>query len=149
MEFNRIRLLEHLAVDCPLSLLQFCDEMQRRFGLPDFEFNFENETEWGQVEHNSIEFNVSRPYERGTLEEWDGSVPVGCNFGITLMLAQDSPPGHDAEWSSAELVPRIGQGLADLLGRRVYHHRTWVGAGANLVRKRVFHPRERAAEPLS
>jgi hypothetical protein len=147
MEFDRIRLMEHLAVDCPLSLQEFCDAMRRRFGLPAFEFDFENETEWGLVEHEGIEYNVSRPYERGTLEEWDGSVPVGCNFGVTLMVSQDCPPGHDAEWSSAELVPHIGQGLADLLGRRVYHHRTWVGAGENVVRKRIFHPRARRAEP--
>ena len=141
MEFDRIRLMEHLAIDCPLSLQEFCDAVQRRFGLPAFEFDFENETEWGLVEHEGIEYNVSRPYERGTLEEWDGSVPVGCNFGVRLMVSQDCPPNRDAEWSSAELVPHIGQGLADLLGRRVYHHRTWVGAGENVVRKRVFHPR--------
>jgi hypothetical protein len=149
MEFDRIRLMEHLAVDCPLSLQEFCGAMQRRFGLPEFEFDSENETEWGSVEHEGVEYNVSRPYERGTLEEWDGSVPVGCNFGVTLMVLQDCPPAQDAEWSSAELVPHIGQGLADLLGRRVYHHRTWVGAGENVVQKRVFHPRARRAERVA
>src|SRR5262245_26623931 len=103
MEFDRIRLMEHLAVDCPLSLQEFCDAMQRRFGLPAFEFDSENETEWGLVEHEGIEYNVSRPYERGTLEEWDGS----GTFGVTLMLSQDC---------------RLS--LADVVGRRVYHHRT-------------------------
>jgi hypothetical protein len=146
MEFNRVRFMELLAIDCPLSLQKFCDAMQREFGLPDFTFDFENETEWGLVEHEGVEYNVSRPYERGTLEEWDGSVPAGCNLGITLMVSQDCPPGQDAEWSSAELVPLIAQGLADLLGRRVYHHRSWLGTGENLTRKRVFHPKVRRAE---
>jgi hypothetical protein len=140
MEFGQIRVMEHLAIDSPLSLSEFCEAMQRRFGLPDFEFDSENETEWGLVEHEGVEYNVSRPYERGTLEEWDGSVPAGCNFGVTLMVSQQCPAGRDVAWSSAELVPLIGQGLADLLGSRVYHHRSWVQGGENLVRKRVFTP---------
>ena len=147
MEFSRIRLMEHLAVDCPLSLEEFCKAMRQRFGLPDFKYDFENETEWGLVEHEGIEYNVSRPYERGTLEEWDGSVPVGCNVGVTLMVSQECPPSQDAEWSSAELVTHIGQGLADLLGGRVYHHRSWIQGGKNMTRKRVFHPRPGRAEP--
>jgi hypothetical protein len=146
MGFRYIRLMEHLAVDCSLSLLEFCDRMQRRFGLPEFELDFENETEWGLVIHEGIEYNVSRPYERGTLEEWDGSVPVGCNFGVTLTVSEECPPSQDAAWSSGELVQQIGQGLADLLGRRVYHHRSWVQGGENTVRKRVFLPRSRHAE---
>jgi hypothetical protein len=146
MEFDRIRFMEKLAVDCPLSLQEFCDTMQRQFGLPDFEFDCENENEWGLVEHEGIEYNVSRPYERGTLEEWDGSVPVGCNFGVILMVFKDCPPGQDAEWSPAELVSKVGQDLADLLWQRVYHHRSWAKAGENVTRKRVFHPSSRRAE---
>ena len=147
MEFSRTRLMEHLAVDCPLSLHEFCGAMQRQFELSDFVFDCENATEWGLVEHDGIEYNVSRPYERGTLKEWDDSVPVGCNFGVILIVAQDCSPGRNAEWSSDELVPHVGQGLADLFGQRVYHHRTWLGVGNNLSRKRVFHPMPSSAEP--
>ena len=71
---------------------------------------------------------------------------MGCNFGVTLMVSQDCPPNRDAEWSSVELVPRIGQELADLLGQRVYYHRTWLGVGESLVRKRAFHPSARRTE---
>jgi hypothetical protein len=141
MKHDRTRLMELLAVDCPLTLEAFCDAMRGRFGLPDFEFDSENETEWGLVERDGIEYNVSRPYERGTLQKWDDSVPAGCNFGVTLIVSKDCPPYQDVEWSSAELVPNIGQGLADLLGQRVYHHRSWVGVGDNVMQRRVFHPR--------
>ncbi len=134
MEFDRIRHMELLAIDCPLSLREFCDAMQRRLGLPTFEFDFENETEWGLIEHAGIEYNVSRPYERGTLAKWDGLVPVGCNFGVTLMVSQDRPPRHNAEWSFVELVPDVGQRLADTFGMPVYHHRTWMGVGKSMVR---------------
>jgi hypothetical protein len=142
MDFGRIRLMESLALDCPLSLEEFCDVFRGLSSLPEFEYDCENETEWGLVEQEGIEYNVSRPYERGTLEEWDGSVPVGCNFGITLMVSQDCPPGRDAAWGSAELAPRIGQALADKLGIRVYHHRS-SSAGESGGRKVVFHPRSR------
>jgi hypothetical protein len=76
MDFGRIRLMEFLALDSPLSLEEFCHIFRRLFGLPEFKYDCENETEWGLVEHEGIEYNVSRPYERGTLEDWDGSVAV-------------------------------------------------------------------------
>lgn len=142
MEFDRIRLMEHLTVDCQLTLVEFCEAMQRLFGLPDFEYDCENETEWGLVNHGGIEYNVSRPYERGTLEEWDGSVPAGCNVGLTLTAFVDCSPGFDPDWSSAELVERVGQALADLLRCRVYHHRTWLESSKNVTHKRVFQPNQ-------
>lgn len=115
--------------------------MQRGFKLPDFEYDCENETEWGSVKHEGIDFNVSRPYERGVLEEWDGSVPVGCTIGVTLTAFKDCPPGQDPHWTSNDLVERVGQRLANLLGLRVYHHRTWLGVGTNVTHKRVFPPK--------
>jgi hypothetical protein len=80
MDLSHIRLMECLALDSRLSLEELCDVFRRLFRLPEFGYDCENETEWGLVEHEGIEYNVSRPYERATLEEWDGSVPVGCNF---------------------------------------------------------------------
>jgi hypothetical protein len=61
------------------------------------------------------------------------------------MVSQDSPIGRDTNWSASDLVPNIGQGLADLLGRRVYHHRTWLGVGENVMRTLVFYPKVRGA----
>ena len=62
------------------------------------------------------------------------------------MVSQDRPPRHNAEWSFVELVPDVGQRLADTFGMPVYHHRTWMGVGKSMVRERIFHPRERRAE---
>ena len=90
--------MEHLAVDCPLSLQEFCSAMQQRLNLSKFEFDFENETEWGLVESEGIEYNVSRPYERGTLQEWDETVPAGCNFGISLEVSEECPLEQNIEW---------------------------------------------------
>jgi hypothetical protein len=140
MEFDRIRFMEHLAVDCPLSLWELCERMQQQFSLPEFSFDSENETEWGLVEHDGIQYNVSRPYKRYRLSDWDGTVPYGCNFGITLMVSSARPPEQDIDWSGDNLVPNVGQRLAVMLGRRVFHHRTWVRVGENVARQRVFYP---------
>jgi hypothetical protein len=147
MDLQRVRLMEHLAVDCPLTLRAFCDAMQRRLGLPEFACDCENETEWCWVEHEEIEHNVSRPFEPGTLQKWDSTVPSGCNFGVTLAVSQACPPDMDAVWSGSELVPRIAQALADLLGVRVYHHRTWLGVSDSRARSRVFEPSGPGPEP--
>ena len=133
--------MEHLAVDCPLSLQEFCSAMQQRLALSKFEFDFETETEWGLIESKGIEYNVSRSYERGTLQEWDDTVPVGCNFAITLAVSEECSPEQNLEWSSVEFVPNIGQMLAELFDTPVYHHRTWLGVGKNLKQKKAFYPK--------
>jgi hypothetical protein len=145
MDISESRFMEHLATDSSLSLREFCARMQRQFGLPDFEFDAENETEWGLVVRESVEYNVSRPYQRGTLQAWDGSVPVGCNFGVTLRVSDQCPASHDAAWSLSNLVAPVAQGLADVLEQSVHHHRTWVKDGASIARKQVFRPKANRA----
>ena len=140
MEFDQIRFMEHLALDCRLSLHNFCEAMQRRFELPTFEFDAENETAWGLVEHKGIEYNVSRPYKRGTLHEWDDSVPEDCNFGVILMVSRECPPSQNPDWSLADLVPNISQGLANLFRCRVYHHRTRINGSSDVLRTGIFEP---------
>jgi hypothetical protein len=141
METDRIKFTEHLAADCPLSLKEFCSSVQKELALPDFEFDYENETEWGTVEHKNIEYNISRPYECGTLHKWDNSVPLNCNFRISLIIPKDSSPKYDLNWGLIELVPQIGQTLSNLFKTEIYHHRTWIGVGQNLIRNQVFRPK--------
>jgi hypothetical protein len=121
----------------PAALDRCLYQMSRLFALPPLQFNCENETEWGLVEHQGIEYNVSRPYERGTLEEWDGSVPVGCTFGVTLIVSRDCPPSQDAEWSASVLASHVARGLADVLRLRVYHHRSQGPEGRSVVSSTV------------
>lgn len=111
--------------------------------LPPFEFDCENMTEWGSIETEGglLGVNVSRPYERGTLHEWDPSVPMGCNFGISLVVSKEAPESWTHQWAAAELVPRYAQEIADLAGAEVYYHRTWFGPGQNVMRDGVFSPK--------
>lgn len=138
--YHRTSVMEHLAFTSDLDLQGFCKRFQRALNLPEFEFDGENETEWGLVEVGGVEYNVSRPYERGTLQAWDKSVPSGCNFGVSLILYEDDPDSYNHEWAFDNLVVPVAQKIADEFRIRVYYHRTWLGAGQNVERDMVFRP---------
>ena len=117
--------MEHLAIHSQLNLTDFCRKLSILLNLPDFQFDSENETEWGEAKSEYLIINVSRPYEKGTLQEWDDTVPAGCNFGISITK------------KSIELneIIRIGKLIANEFKSSVYYHRTWVEPGNNIKRE--------------
>lgn len=88
---TRTQLAEHFAFWSPLSLTQLCRLVGERLQLPEFTFDFENETEWGIASRDGLEYNMSSPYEDGTLQKWDSSVPAGCNIGLMVSVPADAP----------------------------------------------------------
>lgn len=132
--------IEHLAVAARFSLRDFCARFRLALSLPAFAFDCENDTEWGCVRVDGIEYNVSRPYETGTLQSWDETVPDGCDFGISLCVLRGHPQAEDDVWIDTHLVVRAGEALARELKMEVFRHRTWLGVGNNVQRKRVFRP---------
>lgn len=117
--------MEHLALHSNLPLKDFCDRLAELFDMPDFEFDHENETEWGESKKEDMTFNVNRPYEKGTLSKWDDTVPEKCNYGISI-----TKPRFDQN----EIL-KIGQSIADKFHVTVFYHRTWVKPGQNIKRK--------------
>ena len=132
--------MNHIAVQAPLSLRDFCSRFCQILNLPGCEFGFEDATEWGLVEVNNIEYNISRPYEEGTLQEWDDTVPVGCNFGISLILYREHPNARDIDWPFSNLVVPVCRQIAIGFGIPVHFHRTWLGMGHNVRRTQTFQP---------
>jgi hypothetical protein len=118
------RFLDHLAVEVDLSLEDFCHKLSKGLGLPEFVYDGENETEWGEAQLGHINFNVSRPYEEGKLQEWDETVPQGCNFGISISISNEAPWKWDVAWSYNTLIPKYAQIIANVIGCNVFHHRT-------------------------
>lgn len=106
--------MEHFALETTLSLEVLCARLRDALSLPPFEFDYENKTEWGLVEVDGIEYNVSVPYAAGTLREWDPSVPDGCNVGIVLLF------GRADSRSIASWVDTLTRALA----LPVQHHRS-------------------------
>lgn len=133
-----IALMEHLTMRSDLSLQVFCARFRAVLGLPEL-FDAENETEWGCVEVSGVEYNVSKPYEAATLNEWDPTVPDGCNFGVSLILFRNhSHPTH--EWAYDHLVIPAASKIAEEFSTEVYYHRTWIESGENIVRRVLFKP---------
>jgi hypothetical protein len=115
---------EHLAFHSDLDLEPLCEAIRAVLGLPPFEFGSENDTEWGLVVQDGVEYNVSKPYEDGTLQEWDDTVPGWCNVGLTLLVSKQHPRAGDPDWSVVVLVRSVGERLAAGLGGPIAHHRT-------------------------
>jgi hypothetical protein len=95
-------------------------------GCSPFEFGAENETQWGDATLGEVSLNVSRPYEDGTLREWDSSVPEGFDVGISIR--------------GADSVAVLARAIAKALGARVVHHRTWIAPGQSTDRNDVYDP---------
>jgi len=131
--------MEHLAVKSPLTLQEFTDLFRQVLNLPALEFDSENESEWGAVELSGTEYNISKPYEEGTLQEWDGTTPYGCNFGITLSTSKEHPNAANMEESNP-VVASVAQRLSNGLDIPVFYHRTWLGPGQNITRNKTFFP---------
>lgn len=138
---NEIAMMEHLAVALPISLHEFCDRFRQILNLPEFDYDSENETEWGVVETPNMEYNVSRPYDCGTLQDWDSTVPDGCNFGVSLILYRSHPNSHDHDWALSHIVVPVAQQLAYEFNIPVHYHRTWFGVGNNVPRNTTFFPK--------
>jgi len=138
MKDEEIRLMENLCLGSALSLEDLCHKLSKSFGLPRFEFDAENESEWGWVQVENIEINVSRPLESGTLQDWDASTPEDCNFSILLIVSNSAPVIWDVKWSLKEFVPEFAQRIANVIGSDVYHHRTWRAPGENIQRNRIY-----------
>ena len=127
-------LMEHLAVRTDLPLREICSRLEHALHTPPFVFDSENETEWGIAAMDAIELNVSRPYEEGTLKEWDDSVPDGFDVGVTICVPRGAPI------PSAERIASIAQTIASALRATVVHHRTWTGPGKNTRRETRHDP---------
>lgn len=117
--------MEHLALHSNLTLKEFCNRMEKILSLSEFQFDFENETEWGESIKDDLTLNVSRPYEEGTLSKWDSTVPENCNYSISIMKKNINP----------KEIKEIGQLIVDELNATVCYHRTWVAPGQNIKRE--------------
>ncbi len=132
--------MEHLALKSTATLDEFCSRFRQSLDLPEFQFGAENATEWGFSEMDNIEYNVSKPYESGTLQQWDYTVPESCNFGISLILYREHPNATDHEWAVEHLVNPVAQKIANEFTVTVHFHRTWYASGENIQRDLTYVP---------
>jgi len=140
MNIQEIKRLEHITLKSDLDLLTFGEKFQKALTLPAMARDYENETEWLEIDHHGINYNISRPYNPGTLQEWDDTTPEGCNFGIVLGIHNDHPHVLNNTWVD-NMVANICRQLAKTFNTHVYHHRTFTFGIDKSERKNiVFNP---------
>ena len=141
MQMELIKRLEHITLRSELDLKSFSEKFITALGLPQLNYDSENETEWGNIEYNGINYNISRPYEEGTLQEWDDTTPIGCNFGITLGITKQNAFADDEECIFDNLIAKVCNLLATTFNASVYYHRTHIiGTHKNVQRSLTFRP---------
>jgi hypothetical protein len=140
MDIEVTKRLEHICLKSELDLKTFGAKFITALSLPTMEYDFENETEWLTVDVGEFNYNISRPYEEGTLQEWDDTTPQGCNFGIVLSIHKDNPLVLDNAWVDKTVADICGQ-LARTFNTIVYHHRTFTFGVDKSERKNIiFNP---------
>ncbi|WP_228005179.1 hypothetical protein [Leptospira borgpetersenii] len=85
-----------------------------------------------------MEYNVSRPYKKGTLHRWDNTIPKNCNFGISLSVFKENSKLLYLELRHSELVVSVAQTISNEFQTSVYYHRTWLESGKNVKREMIF-----------
>ncbi len=140
MDIQTIKRLEHVTLKSDLDLKSFGEKFQKALMLPPMAYDYENETEWLDIDHEGINYNVSRPYQEGTLQEWDDTTPEGCNVAIVLGIHKDHPNVLDDMWVD-NTVANICRQLADAFQTTIYHHRTFTfGVDVSERKNIVFNP---------
>lgn len=140
MDIKATKRLEHICLKSDLDLQTFGEKFVIELSLPKMEYDHENETEWLTVDVNGLNYNISKPYKEGTLQEWDETTPDGCNFGIVLSIHKDHPSVLDNSWVN-KTVANICERLAKTFNTTVYHHRTFTFGVDKSERKNIiFNP---------
>lgn len=140
MSIEVIRRLEYICLKSNLDLQTFGEKFETAFSLPKMEYDFENETEWLAIDLGELNYNISRPYEAGALQEWDDTTPEGCNFGIVLNIYKNNPLVFDNAWFDKTVADFCGQ-LARTFNTIVYHYRTFTfGVNKSERKNSIFNP---------
>lgn len=119
---------EHLAFRSVLTLEQFTELLKNELFLKEFLFDFENENNWAWTfDEDHILINISKPFDDGMLQEWDSSVPQGCNFGITLLNEDNDfyydPRTYSNDFVINKLIPKYLDAVERIIKNKVYYHR--------------------------
>ncbi len=140
MDIEAIQRLEHICLKSDLDLLTFGEKFQKTLTLPIMKHDHENETEWLAIDRDGINYNISKPYEEGTLQEWDDTTPESCNFGIVLSLHKEHPLVQDNLWVD-NMVANVCRQIAKTFNTVVYHHRSFTfGIDKSQKKSIIFNP---------
>lgn len=125
MDIKVTKRLEHVCLQHQLDLHSFGEKFRAVFSLPSMEYDYENETKWLTIDKDGINYNISKPYKDGTLQEWDDTTPRGCNIGIVISKHNEHIFVDDNQWVN-HFVADACKKLAQNFNTTVYHHRSFI-----------------------
>ncbi|QVY66172.1 hypothetical protein [Polaribacter sp. Q13] len=137
MDIDNISKIEHFSTFVDLSLKEFCEQLSSVLSLPQMTFITEDERASAELSFNGIDYNVSRPFKIGTLNEWDDSVPKDHNFGLVLSIDKTNT---DFNYTKLE---EIGNLLSTNFNTDLLHYRTWFSTGFSTEKVHIFTPNKK------
>ena len=137
MDIDNISKIEHFSAFVDLSLKEFCDQFSLVLSLPEMTFITEGETESAEVNFNGIDYNISKPYKIGTLNEWDDNVAKEHNFGIVLSIDKANTDFNNTK------LEAIANVIATNFNTDLLHYRTWFSNGFSTEKVHIFTPNKK------
>ncbi|WP_128100946.1 hypothetical protein [Paenibacillus sp. DCT19] len=121
-------IFEHIAFQSNLTLEEFTKSLSALIDTDAFQFDFENENNWSWAhDEDQIEVNISKPFKEGTLQEWDDTVPEGCNFGVSLRTSNKKELRQSDTFNElfvlGNLIPKYIKMIEMIIGGKAYYHR--------------------------
>ncbi|QDS33601.1 hypothetical protein [Brevibacillus brevis] len=121
-----MRIFEHISFYSGLDLTTLSNALERVLLLKPFEYDWENDNRWSWTyDRDHIQINISWPYLSENLQEWDDSVPDGCNY--SLLLISDFPlidyeqDKYNSDFVISVLIPKYVAVLRNIAGEVYYH----------------------------
>ncbi|MEK3917713.1 hypothetical protein [Paenibacillus sp. FSL H7-0331] len=124
-----MEIFEHITFKSNLSLEEFTERLSEQVFLTQkFQYDYENENNWSRAfDEDHIEINISKPFEEGTLQEWDSTVPEGCNFGIALCSSDEIYNYENDKLNQGfvleKLIPKYIKLVEIIINSNAYYHR--------------------------
>jgi hypothetical protein len=137
MDIDNISKIEHFSAFVDVSLKEFCEQFSSVLSLPKMTFISEDETESAEVNCNGIDYNISKPYKIGALNEWDDNVPKEHNFAIVLSIDKTNT---DFNNNKLETIANL---IATKYNTDLLYYRTWFSTGFSTEKVHIFTPNKK------
>ncbi|MFC8683550.1 hypothetical protein [Brevibacillus porteri] len=121
-----MRIFEHISFYSNMDLTTLSNALERVLLLKPFEYDWENDNRWSWTfDQDHIQINISWPYLSESLQEWNNTVPDGCNYNLVLIsdfpLIDYEQDKYNSDFVISVLIPKYVAVLRNIAGEVYYH----------------------------
>ncbi|MFS0915839.1 hypothetical protein [Brevibacillus sp. 179-C 1.1 NHS] len=122
----KLRIFERISFYSELDLEAFSSTLESILSLKPFEYDWENDNRWSWTyDQDHIQINLSWPFLFENLQEWDPTVPDGCNYSLILIsdfpLVDYEQDKYNEQFVITVLIPKYVAVLRKIAGDVYYH----------------------------